>query len=208
MYKLYYFSPVETLTMTANQMDISPESLKKVVKRIKIEEELKKLEIKIEKLKTRAEIEESDFSEEIKELDQMIAELIKDKEKYGSLEHPIFDLVNKQTILLKRIKKLEEKKPGIQISVYDSLKNEYLGEKEVITQQINQIVEQLRELKQGASKGARSLKYSIEELSIRKEIEEIPEDIFNQRISDLKNELTQSEDLLSASKFLLEMVRN
>jgi chromosome segregation ATPase len=194
--------------MTTNLLDISPESLKKVVKRVKIEEELKKLEKKIEKLKIRSEIEESDFSEEINELDQAIAKLIKDKEKYGSLEHPIFDLINKQKLLHKRIKKLEAKKAGIQASVYDSLKNEYLGEKEAITQQINQVVEQLRELKQGASKGAHSLKYSIEELSVRKEIEEIPEDIFNQRISDLKSELTQSEELLSAAKFLLEMVRN
>lgn len=189
-------------------MDISPETLKKVVKRVKIEEELRKLEKKIEKLKLRAEIEESDFSKEINELDHTIAKLIKDKEKYRSLEHPIFDLINKQKILQKRIKKLEKKKTGIQTSVYESLKNEYLGEKEAITQQITQIVEQLRELKQGASKGARSLKYSIEELSVRKEIEEIPEDIFNQRISDLKSELAQSEELLSAATFLLEMVRN
>ncbi len=194
--------------MTTNQMDISPETLKKVVKRVKIEEELRKLEKKIEKLKLRAEIEESDFSKEINELDHTIAKLIKDKEKYRSLEHPIFDLINKQKILQKRIKKLEKKKTGIQTSVYESLKNEYLGEKEAITQQITQIVEQLRELKQGASKGARSLKYSIEELSVRKEIEEIPEDIFNQRISDLKSELAQSEELLSAATFLLEMVRN
>ncbi|MHA2202819.1 MAG: hypothetical protein ACW991_03945 [Candidatus Hodarchaeales archaeon] len=194
--------------MTTNQMDTSPETLKKVVKRVKIEEELKKLEKKIEKLKIRAEIEESDFSKEINELDQTIAKLIKDKEKYSSLEHPIFDLINQQKILQKRILKLEKKKTGIQTSVYESLKNEYLGEKEAITQQITQIVEQLRELKQGASKGARSLKYSIEELSVRKEIEEIPEDIFNQRISDLKSELAQSEELLSAAKFLLEMVRN
>ncbi|MFX0123732.1 MAG: hypothetical protein ACFFAE_08850 [Candidatus Hodarchaeota archaeon] len=194
--------------MTTNKMDISPESLKKVVKRVKIEEELKKLEKKLEKLKIRAEIEESDFSEEINELDQTIAKLIKDKEKYRSLKHPIFDLLNKQKILQERINKLEEKKTGIQTSVYESLKNEYLGEKEATAQQINQIIEQIRELKQGASKGAHSLKYSIEELSVRKEIEEIPEDIFNQQISDLKRELTQSEELLSAANFLLEMVRN
>ncbi|UCG00485.1 MAG: hypothetical protein JSW11_12725 [Candidatus Heimdallarchaeota archaeon] len=194
--------------MTANQMDITPESLKKVVKRVKIDEELKKLEVKLEKLKIRAEIEESDFSEEIKELDQAIANLVKDKEKIGSIEHPVFDLLNKRKTLQERIKRLEEKKAGIQASVYKSLKNEYLEEKGTITQQINQVVEQLRELKQGASKGAHSLKYSIEELSVRKEIEEIPEDIFNQRISDLKKELTQSEELLSATNFLLEMVRN
>ena len=199
---------METFEMTTNEMDLSPESLKKVVKRIKIEEELKNLETKKEKLKIRAEIEESDFSREIDEFDQKIAELTDQKEKYGALEHPIFDLVKKQKTIQERITKLEEKRSTIQISVYDSLKNEYMGEKEVITNQINQILEELRELKQGASKGAQSLKYSIEELSVRKEIEGIPEEVFNQRISDLKNELTQSEELLVATKFLLEMVRN
>jgi chromosome segregation ATPase len=197
-----------TLEMTINQMDISPESLKKVVKRIKIEEELKNLEVKKEKLNIRAEIEGANFSEEINELEQNIAELIKKKESYGTLEHPIFDLVNKQKTVQERIKKLEEKRSTIQTSVYESLKNEYMGEREVVTKQINQIIEQLRELRQGASKGAQSLKYSIEELSVRKEIECIPEDVFNQRISDLKNELNQSEELISATKFLLEMVRN
>jgi chromosome segregation ATPase len=199
---------MESLEMTTNEKDLSPESLKKVVKRIKIEEELKNLETKKEKLKIRAEIEESDFSGEIDELDQKIAELIDEKEKYGALEHPIFDLVKKQKTLNDRIKKLEEKRSTIQISVYDSLKNEYMGEKEVVVNQINQILEQLRELRQGASKGAQSLKYSIEELSVRKEIEEIPEEVFNQQISDLKIELAQSEELLAATEFLLEMVRN
>ena len=194
--------------MTTDQLDISPESLKKVVKRIKIEEELKKLETKKEKLKVRAEIEESDFSEEINELEQKIAELIEEKEKFGTLKHPIFNLAKKQKTVQKRIRKLEEKRATIQNSVYESLKNEYMGEKEAVTQKINQVMDQLKELKHGASKGAQSLKYSIEELSVRKEIEGIPEDIFNQRISDLKNELAQSEELLSATKFLLEMVRN
>ena len=199
---------METLEMTTNQLDISPESLKKVVKRIKIEEELKKLETKKEKLKVRAEIEGSNFSEEINELDQKIVELIEEKEKFGTLEHPIIDLAKKQKTLQERIRKLEEKRSTIQNSVYESLRNEYMEEKEAVTQQINQVMDQLKELKNGASKGAQSLKYSIEELSVRKEIEEIPEDIFNQRISDLKNELAQSEELLSATKFLLEMVRN
>ncbi|MFX1505833.1 MAG: hypothetical protein ACFFDC_06940 [Promethearchaeota archaeon] len=194
--------------MTTNEMDISPESLKKVVKRIKIEEELKNLEAKKEKLKIRSEIEETDFSGKINELDQKITELIDKKEKFGTLEHPIFDLVEKQKTLQERIRKLEDKRSTIQISVYESLKNEYMGEKETVTKQINQIMEQLRELKQGASKGAQSLKYSIEELSVRKEIEEIPEKVFNQRISDLKSELTQSEELLAATEFLIEMVRN
>ncbi len=194
--------------MTAEKMDITPDSLKKVAKRVKIEEELKNLKIKIEKLKIRAEIEEIDVSEEIKKLDQEIAKLTKDRKEHEPLEYPFLNLINKQTKLEERLKKLNEKKGEIQATVYESLKNEYLGEKEAITQQINQATDQLREMKQGASKGAQSLKYSIEELSVRKEIEEIPEEVYNQRISNLKSELAQSEELKEAVDFLLKMVGN
>ncbi len=194
--------------MTAEKMDITPDSLKKVAKRVKIEEELKNLKIKIEKLKIRAEIEEIDVSEEIKKLDQEIAKLTKDRKEHEPLEYPFLNLINKQTKLEERLKKLNDKKGEIQATVYESLKNEYLGEKEAITQQINQATDQLREMKQGASKGAQSLKYSIEELSVRKEIEEIPEEVYNQRISNLKSELAQSEELKEAVDFLLKMVRN
>lgn len=189
-------------------MDITPNSLKKVAKRVKIEEELKDLKIKTEKLKIRAEIEEIDVSEEINKLDQGIAKLTKDRENHGPLEHPFLDLIDNQTKLQERLKKLNEKKGEIQATVYESLKNEYLGEKEAIAQQINQTTEKLREMKQGASKGAQSLKYSIEELSVRKEIEEIPEEVYNQRISNLKSELAQSEELKEAVDFLLRMVKN
>ncbi|MFX0139383.1 MAG: hypothetical protein ACFFDN_37430 [Candidatus Hodarchaeota archaeon] len=194
--------------MTTEKMDISPNSLKKVAKRVKIEEELKKLKFKTEKLIIRAEIEKIDVSEDLKKLDQEIVRLTKDTEKHGSLEHPFLDLVNKQMKLQERLKKLNVKKGEIQATVYESLKNEYLGEKNAITQQINQTTDQLREMKQGASKGAQSLKYSIEELSVRKEIEEIPEEVYNQRISDLKSELVQSEELIEAVDFLLKMVRS
>ncbi|MFX1286754.1 MAG: hypothetical protein ACFFB5_24160 [Promethearchaeota archaeon] len=194
--------------MTTEKMDINPDSLKQVAKKVKLEEELKKLKLKSEKLKVRAEIEEIDVSEDIKKLDQDIMKLSEEREKHGSLEHPFLDLIDKQTKLQERLMKLEEKKGEIQATVYESLKNEYLGEKEAITQQINQAIEQLRKMKQGASKGAQSLKYSIEELSVRKEIEEIPEDIYNERISNLKSELEQSDELKEAVDFLLKMVRS
>lgn len=193
--------------MTTDQLDISPDSLKKVAKRVKIEEELKKLKIKVEKLKIRSEIEEIDVSNEINTLDQEIRMLTEANEKLGSLENPFLDLLTQQKKSRKRLNKLEKKKGEIQTSVYESLKSEYLGEKEVITKQIKQATDQLREIKQGASKGAHSLKYSIEELSVRKEIEEIPEEIFDQQISNLKSELVQSEELQEAVDFLLEMVR-
>ncbi|UCE14011.1 MAG: hypothetical protein JSV04_02245 [Candidatus Heimdallarchaeota archaeon] len=194
--------------MTANEIDLSPDSLRKVAKKVKIEQDLKKLKVKTEKLKVRSEIEEIDISDEITKLDQEIADLTKAKEEFQSYKHPFLELFKKQDVLQKRIKKLEAKKGQIQTSVYDSLRNEYQEEQKSIMQQINQTTAQLREIKQGATKGAQSLKYSLEELSVRKEIEEIPEDTYQKQLAELKSELTQSEELETAIDFLLDMVKN
>ncbi len=194
--------------MATEDIDLSPDSLRKIAKRAKIDEELKKLELDAEKSKVRAEIEGIDISDKIKEINQEIERLKKEREKFGSYKHPFLELIQKQKQLHNRLEKLEGKKDQIQESVYDSLKNEYLGEKEALVQQIDQTISQLKEIKEGAAKGAQSLKYSLEELSVRKEIEEIPEEIFNERISNLKAEMTQSEELKTAVDFLLKMVKS
>ena len=193
--------------MATKDIDLSPDSLRKIAKRAKIDEELKKLELKVEKLKVRAEIEGIDISDKIKEINQEIERLKKEREEFGSYKHPFLELIQKQKLLHDRLEKLDGKKAQIQESVYESLKNEYLGEKEALVQQIDQLIAQLKEIREGAAKGAQSLKYSLEELSVRKEIEEIPKEIYNERISNLKAEMTQSEELKTAVDFLLEMVK-
>lgn len=192
--------------MTANEIDLSPESLKKVAKKARLEMTLKELVLKHEKLKIRSEIEGVDVSGELSELDQEINNLKKEEEEYASSEHPVLELIQKQTAVQERLKKLNEKKGQVSPAVFESLKNEYLGEKEAITRQINQTIVQLKKLRQDASKGTEALKYAIEELSVRKDIEDMPEDDYNERISNLKSEMSQSEELLTAVSFLLELV--
>ncbi len=199
---------MEMLEMTFDQIDLSPDSLKQVAKQVKIEAELNELKIKVEKLTVRSEIEELDLSDEIEKIDKELTRLKAEKEKNQPQgEHPIFELVQKQNILEERLKKLDEKKSQIQPTVYDSLKNEYLSEKQSISLQIKNTVEKLNEIRQAASKGGQSLKYSIEELSVRKEIEEIPDDIFQKQLDDLQTEFMQSEELITAVDFLLKMVQ-
>jgi hypothetical protein len=194
--------------MTFDQIDLSPDSLKQVAKQVKIEAELNELKVKVEKLIVRSEIEDLDLSDEIEKLNKELTRLKTEKEKNQSKgEHPIFELVQKQTVLGERLKKLNEKKSQIQPAVYDSLKNEYLSEKESISLQIENTIKKLKEIKQAASKGGQSLKYSIEELSVRKEIEEIPDDLFQKQLNDLEAEFSQSEELITAVDFLLTMVR-
>ena len=67
--------------MATNDIDLSPDSLRKIAKRAKIDEELKELEIKAERLKVRAEIEGIDISEKTKEVNQEIERLKKEKEE-------------------------------------------------------------------------------------------------------------------------------
>ena len=192
--------------MTANEIDLSPESLKKVAKKARLDMTLKELMLKHEKLKIRSEIEGVDVSGELSELDQEINNLKKEEEEYASSEHPVLELIQKQTAVQERLKKLNEKKGQVSPAVFESLKNEYLGEKETITRQIDQTIVQLKKLRQDASKGTDALKYAIEELSVRKDIEDMPEDDYNERISNLKSEMAQSEKLLTAVSFLLELV--
>ncbi|MFX0086962.1 MAG: hypothetical protein ACFFAU_14995 [Candidatus Hodarchaeota archaeon] len=194
--------------MTFDQIDLSPDSLKQVAKQVKIEEELNKLKIKVEKLIVRSEIEGLDLSDEIEKLQQELTQLKTEKDKSQSKgEHPIFELIKKQSVLEERIKKLNEKKSQIQPTVYDSLKNEYLSEKKTTSLQIENTIKKLKEIKQSASKGGQTLKYSIEELSVRKEIEEIPDEIFQKQLNDLEKEFKQSEELITAVDFLLKMVQ-
>ncbi|MFX0052336.1 MAG: hypothetical protein ACFFAJ_14545 [Candidatus Hodarchaeota archaeon] len=192
--------------MTVNEIDLSPESLKKVAKKARLEMTLKELELKHEKLKIRSEIEDTDLSGELGELDQEIKKLKKEKEEYGSSKDPVLELIQIQTKVEERLKKLNEKKDEISPTVFESLKTEYLEEKDTIAQQISRTIAQLKKIKQDASKGTETLKYAIEELSIRKDIEEIPDEVYNKRISDLKSEMTQSEELLTAASFLLKLV--
>ncbi|MHA2304648.1 MAG: hypothetical protein ACXACU_04585 [Candidatus Hodarchaeales archaeon] len=195
--------------MTSNQIDLSPESLKRVAKQVKINAELKELEIKVEKLKIRSEIEDLDISSELEQFNDELTRLKNEKEKNQlDGQHPIFELVQKQNIMQERLKKLNEKKSQIQPAVYKSLKDEYLGEKEEISLYIKETITKLKEIKKAASKGGQTLKYSIEELSVRKEIEEIPDDVFQKQINDLKAEYSQSEELITAVNFLLKMVRD
>ena len=200
---------MEILEMNDKKIDISPDSLRKVAKRMKIEFKLKELNTNIEKLKIRSEIEDIDFSDNIKKLDHEIAGLEKEKQEFQDYkQHPIQELIQKQKVLQERLTRLNNKKGTIQSSVYDTLKNEYIGEKEAIAQQLNEFIVQLKKIIEGASKGTRSLKISIEELTIRKEIEEIPDEAYQQRLSDLKSELTHSEELKVSAEFLVEMVKN
>jgi hypothetical protein len=191
--------------MTADQIDLSPESLIKIAKKVKLEESLKKLQYQSEKLKIRAEIEGIDTSDDLAKIDQEVTALKKDSVEYEEYEHPIFDLMEKHSALQDRLKKLNEKKGRIQEVVYDSLKNEYLSQREALTKQLEDTISRLKKIRQEATNGTHSLKYGVEELSVRKDIEEIPDDVYNERITALKSQLTQSEELMTAIGFLLEL---
>lgn len=192
----------------ASELDLTPEMIKLIVKQAKIDTELEELQVKYEKLKVRSEIEELDFSEELGEIQEKLNQLKNEKKGLGEVNFPLIKLYRKQNEIQERISRLNEKRGQIQPEVFESLKNEYIDEQNQISYQISQILLRFTEIKNQAAKGAQTLKYSIEELTVRKEIEEIEDADFQRRIADLQGELTQSEDLLTGIEYLLHLVNN
>ncbi|NHJ02151.1 MAG: hypothetical protein EAX86_08425 [Candidatus Heimdallarchaeota archaeon] len=192
--------------MTA-ELDLTPETIKLIVERAKIETELEDLEVKYEKLKIRSEIEDIDYSKDLKNLEEKIKYLKTTRDGLGEIKFPLSTLIAKQNEVQERLTRLNEKRGQIQTEVFESLKNEYLDERTTLANEINQILQRFTELKQQATKGAKTLRYSIEELSIRKEIEGMEEDAYQQRLMDLKTELSHSEDLLAGIDYLLQLVK-
>ncbi len=191
-----------------SELDLTPEMIKLIVKQAKIDTELEELRVKYEKLKVRSEIEELDFSDELGKLQEKLNQLKDEKKGLGEIKFPLITLFQKQKEIQERISRLNEKRGQIQPEVFESLKNEYIEEQNEVSYQISQILQRFTEIKNQASKGAQTLKYSIEELTVRKEIEGIEDSEFQQRLADLKGELTQSEDLLTGIEYLLHLVNN
>jgi intraflagellar transport protein 74 len=192
--------------MATNQIDLSPESLKKIARKAKLEKKLNELKLEQEELNIRAEIEGIDITNDLEKLNQEITVLEKENENLTAYEHPIIEFVQKQSLLQDRLKKLEVKKNQIKPKVYESLKNEYLSEKELINNRVENTLRQLTKIKQEALNATSTLRYAIEELSVRKEIEDIPDNVYSERISDLRKELTQSEELINSVTILLDLV--
>lgn len=194
--------------MTSNQVDLSSDSIIQLAQDIKRARNLRALELRKEKLQVRAELEGLEVAEELEKANKDLTEL---KEQQTEVPPPaqfLLELIQKKAIFGFRLQKLAEKRGNIQESVFQALETEYKEEKQVIDQKLVEIKGQLQQIARDASKGKKTLAYAIEELEVRKDIENIPEEKFQKRRDELKIELAQSEALQEAVTIILERVES
>ncbi|MFW9853831.1 MAG: hypothetical protein ACFFFG_02130 [Candidatus Thorarchaeota archaeon] len=194
------------MSETSNQVDLSPNAIIQLAQDIQQASKLRALELQKEKLQVRAELEGLEVADELEKVIQELEALKEQQTK--TTNNWLLELIQKKSVFDTRLQKLTEKRGQIQDSVFSALETEYKEEKQAIDQQLMSIKAKLRQMVADASKGKKSLTYAIEELEVRKEIEDIPDEEFQKRRNELKEELAQSEALQEACNLILEQVES
>ena len=193
--------------MSLNLKDLTPDVIISIAKQIKSEQLLQKLQEEHETLSIRSEIEGTDNQDEIDRIANEIAELKEKKVDNSEDSNFLTKIYPKQSQIKKRLEKLEQKRSTIQQEVFKSLKDEYLSELNSVSEQLNSAVKQFELTRQQILPLIQVLKFQIEELEVRKDVEDLADDEFNKKNSQLEAELHEKEEYLSSVKFLLQQVR-
>ncbi|MHA1947930.1 MAG: hypothetical protein ACXAC6_17500 [Candidatus Hodarchaeales archaeon] len=193
--------------MALNLKDLAPDVIISIAEQIKSEQLLQKLQEEHELLSVRSEIEGIDNKNEI---DRIASEISKLKEKEVEISNDsgfLIKIYPQQSQIKKRLEKLEKRRTTIQQEVYQSLKDEYLSELNSVTERLNTAVKQLEITRQQTQPLIQVLKFQIEELAVRKEVEDLSDDDFDKNNSHLQTELNDKEKFLSAVEYLLLQVK-
>ena len=193
--------------MSLNLKDLTPDVIISIAKQIKSEQLLQKLQEEHETLSIRSEIEGTDNQDEIDRIANEIAELKEKKVDNSEDSNFLTKIYPKQSQIKKRLEKLEQKRSTIQQEVFKSLKDEYLSELNSVSEQLNSAVKQFELTRQQILPLIQVLKFQIEELEVRKDVEDLADDEFNKKNSQLEAELLEKEEYLSSVEFLLQQVR-
>ena len=193
--------------MALNLKDLAPDVIISIAEKIKSEQLLQKLQEEYEMLNVRSEIEGIDNKEE---LNRIASEISKLKEKTVEISNDsgfLTKIYPQQSQIKKRLEKLEKRRTTIQQEVYKSLKDEYLSELNSVTEQLNTAVKQLEITRQQTQPLIQVLKFHVEELAVRKDVEDLSDDDFSKKNSHLQTELNEKEKFLSAVEYLLLQVK-
>ena len=193
--------------MSLNLKDLTPDVIISIAKQIKSEQLLQKLQEEHETLSIRSEIEGTDNQDEIDRIANEIAELKEKKVENSEDSNFLTKIYPKQSQIKKRLEKLEQKRSTIQQEVFKSLKDEYLSELNSVSEQLNSAVKQFELTRQQILPLIQVLKFQIEELEVRKDVEDLTDDEFNKKNSQLETDLHEKEEYLSSVEFLLQQVR-
>ena len=192
--------------MIIDEQNLSSEEIIKLASVLKVKKRKADLEVKLEKLKLRAMIEELDLTEEIGHLSQELKDIegskaIEDEKSLGLLS-----LIQKKEEIANNLQKLHEKRNEIQDHVYNSLKEEYMNEGNSIQLNLEKIKLHFRSLINELQDQKNTLNQKLEELNLRQKIEDLPDEVYNQKLSELNSETIHSTDLFEATTFLLSLV--
>jgi hypothetical protein len=191
-----------------NDINFDPNDIINLAEQMKRGQRLQKLQHDHELLVTRSEIEGIDNQSKIKEIEKEISELKQFQKSDQSKESDVFrENFEKQAILKERLSKLLQKRKTVQPEVYRSLKDEYESELRELTNKIDLIIKQIEIARQQTQPLIQVLKYRMEELLIRKDIENMPEEEFIERKNKLETEIDEKEAYLTALEYLVQQVK-
>ncbi|MHA2389568.1 MAG: hypothetical protein ACXACW_12685, partial [Candidatus Hodarchaeales archaeon] len=91
--------------------------------------------------------------------------------------------------------------------VYQALKDEYLTELNKLTENLGVFLKKLEIARQQTQPLIQVLNFQLEELAVRKEVEDLSEDDYNARNTELKTDLERKMNYLSALDFILKQVK-
>ena len=194
--------------MSPNFEDLTPDAIIKLAEQFKSENKLSKLQEEHELLLVKSEIEGIDKHAEIDRLEKEISSIKEQSVDSSDQSNLLVENFRNQTILKERLDKLEQKRSTIQQEVYQALKDEYLTELNKLTQDLDTFLKKLEISRQQTQPLIQVLNFQIEELAVRKEVEELPEDEFITRDRELKSDLEGKTNFLSALDFILKQVKN
>jgi hypothetical protein len=174
---------------------------------MKADQKLQKLEEDLELLVVRSELEGIDNQEEISRLKLEVSQIKIQPKGNGSESGVIQNNFKKQALLKERLTKLEQKRDTVQPEVYQSLKEEYELELQEINRNLDLILKQMEIARQQTQPLIQVLNYRLEELMVRKDIENITDDDFSQRKKKIEDELDEKKDYLAALEYILQQVK-
>ncbi len=193
--------------MPNDNSNLAPNDIIRLAKQMKTDQLLQKLQHDRELLVTRSEIEGIDNQQEISKLEKEISQLQRQQKDHKSDSGFIQENFKKQSILKERLSTLERKRETVQLEVYQSLKDEYESELKELNNKLDSILKQIEISRQQTQPLIQVLKYRMEELSVRKDVENIPEEEFTERKKKLELESDEKMKYLAALEYIVQQVK-
>jgi hypothetical protein len=193
--------------LSLNFEDLTPDAIIQLVEQFRSENRLSMLQEEHELLLVKSEIEGISKQAEIEKLETEISSIKRQNSETNSKTNLLIENFRSQTILKERLEKLEQKRNTIQTEVYQALKDEYLTELNKLTENLGVFLKKLEIARQQTQPLIQVLNFQLEELAVRKEVEDLSEDDFNARNTELKTDLERKMNYLSALDFILKQVK-